>query len=238
MPCFVSRLGARDCMTGLAPSITRVASGPAAPKIQQPLALRVEVKEAEHLAARRWSQWALAADEFVVRHASVGQNYGSPCLDPFSRAERKARSEHHRVQQIAFLSQVARHGAVVERTRQRRDEVEVTGGSTLQKAATRNFDYHVDLGRLKGVPARKASTQVCIVHRASISREQPRGCNGPACPFDERKRKTRQRISGLGIEWWRRGGSNSRPSHCERDALPAELRPHEGGNYSRGGGIP
>ena len=29
-----------------------------------------------------------------------------------------------------------------------------------------------------------------------------------------------------GIVWWRRGGSNSRPSHCERDALPAELRPH------------
>src|SRR5215472_5727499 len=27
--------------------------------------------------------------------------------------------------------------------------------------------------------------------------------------------------------WWRRGGSNSRPSHCERDALPAELRPLE-----------
>jgi hypothetical protein len=26
--------------------------------------------------------------------------------------------------------------------------------------------------------------------------------------------------------WWRRGGSNSRPSHCERDALPAELLPH------------
>ena len=36
-------------------------------------------------------------------------------------------------------------------------------------------------------------------------------------------------------EWWRRGGSNSRPSHCERDALPAELRPHEGRNYSREG---
>ncbi len=27
--------------------------------------------------------------------------------------------------------------------------------------------------------------------------------------------------------WWSRGGSNSRPSHCERDALPTELRPHE-----------
>ncbi len=25
--------------------------------------------------------------------------------------------------------------------------------------------------------------------------------------------------------WWRRRGSNPRPSHCERDALPAELRP-------------
>ena len=25
--------------------------------------------------------------------------------------------------------------------------------------------------------------------------------------------------------WWRGGGSNSRPSHCERDALPAELPP-------------
>src|SRR5437588_10622676 len=25
--------------------------------------------------------------------------------------------------------------------------------------------------------------------------------------------------------WWSGGGSNSRPSHCERDALPAELPP-------------
>lgn len=27
--------------------------------------------------------------------------------------------------------------------------------------------------------------------------------------------------------WWSGGGSNSRPSHCERDALPAELPPHD-----------
>jgi hypothetical protein len=26
--------------------------------------------------------------------------------------------------------------------------------------------------------------------------------------------------------WWSRQGSNLRPSHCERDALPTELRPH------------
>ena len=29
--------------------------------------------------------------------------------------------------------------------------------------------------------------------------------------------------------WWSRGGSNSRPSHCERDALPSELRPRADG---------
>ena len=28
-------------------------------------------------------------------------------------------------------------------------------------------------------------------------------------------------------DWWSRGGSNSRPSHCERDALPSELRPRD-----------
>ena len=175
MPCFVSWLGARDCVTGLAPSIARVASGSAAPKIQQPLALRVEVKETEDLAARRRIQWALAADEFVVRHAAVGQYYRSPRLDPSSRAERKAWSEHHRVQQIAFLSQVARHGAVVERARQWRDEVEVTGGSAFEKTATRNLDDHVDLGRLRGLLAGVASTQVRSVHSASISREGFRG---------------------------------------------------------------
>src|SRR5688500_10479983 len=29
--------------------------------------------------------------------------------------------------------------------------------------------------------------------------------------------------------WWSGGGSNSRPSHCERDALPAELPPRRAG---------
>ena len=28
-----------------------------------------------------------------------------------------------------------------------------------------------------------------------------------------------------GVGWWSRGGSNSRPPHCERGALPTELRP-------------
>jgi hypothetical protein len=36
------------------------------------------------------------------------------------------------------------------------------------------------------------------------------------------RRKSRLR---RGLCWWRRRGSNPRPSHCERDALPTELRP-------------
>src|SRR5687767_13670920 len=31
--------------------------------------------------------------------------------------------------------------------------------------------------------------------------------------------------------WWSRQGSNLRPSHCERDALPTELRPRTRGVY-------
>ncbi len=32
-------------------------------------------------------------------------------------------------------------------------------------------------------------------------------------------------MSGLFADWWSRAESNRRPSHCERDALPTELRP-------------
>ena len=35
-----------------------------------------------------------------------------------------------------------------------------------------------------------------------------------------------------GKDWWSRGESNPRPSHCERDALPSELRPQQGRNSS------
>src|SRR5258706_1294899 len=34
--------------------------------------------------------------------------------------------------------------------------------------------------------------------------------------------------------WWSGGGSNSRPSHCERDALPAELPPQRSNDSSTG----
>src|ERR1039457_5677665 len=34
------------------------------------------------------------------------------------------------------------------------------------------------------------------------------------------------------VKWWSGGGSNSRPPHCERGALPAELPPHGGADFS------
>ena len=42
--------------------------------------------------------------------------------------------------------------------------------------------------------------------------------------------------SGLGV-WWTEGGSNSRPPHCERGALPAELSARETRDYSRCFGV-
>ena len=49
----------------------------------------------------------------------------------------------------------------------------------------------------------------------------------PAC-----QRKPGHCWPGLGV-WWTEGGSNSRPPHCERGALPAELSARETRNYSR-----
>lgn len=92
----------------------------------------------------------LAADELVIRHAAVGQDHGAPCLDPYPRTERKTRSKQHRIEQIAFESDMARHGTVVERARQWRDEVEVTARPALEETAARNFNYDFDLRRPSG----------------------------------------------------------------------------------------
>ncbi len=40
-------------------------------------------------------------------------------------------------------------------------------------------------------------------------------------------RKAKQRHQGRCWNWWSRRGSNPRPPHCERGALPAELLPHD-----------
>ena len=55
---------------------------------------------------------------------------------------------------------------------------------------------------------------------------------GPTAKKGEagRKRHTRkgpQDVPWDPRSWWRRTGSNRRPPHCERGALPTELRPHD-----------
>src|SRR6185436_8280959 len=105
------------CRTGLAPSVARVSPRPAAPEIQEALALRVEVKETKHAAARRSIQRMLAADELVVGHSAVGQYDGPPCLHEEPRSVREARTEHDRIQEVPFEPEMRRHRAVVERTR-------------------------------------------------------------------------------------------------------------------------
>ena len=40
------------------------------------------------------------------------------------------------------------------------------------------------------------------------------------------KRK-KNRLSAVFFNWWELRGSNSRPSRCKRDALPAELNSHK-----------
>ena len=49
---------------------------------------------------------------------------------------------------------------------------------------------------------------------------------GSAPTRDSGQQKTGLEGRFLLVHWWSGGGSNSRPSHCERDALPAELPPH------------
>ena len=56
------------------------------------------------------------------------------------------------------------------------------------------------------------------------------GGAGLACPSRRSCRRFKR-------SWWSRGGSNSRPLHCERSALPAELRPHGADPGGSGGRI-
>ena len=72
------------------------------------------------------------------------------------------------------------------------------------------------------------------IPRRPAPRSAARPCGLPACRrpgghcvhAGRATKKPGRRRPGLAW-WWSGGGSNSRPSHCERDALPAELPPHE-----------
>ena len=67
----------------------------------------------------------------------------------------------------------------------------------------------------------------------SACRRRARGAPGMLAPG--KKKAGREARLWFEFGWWRRGGSNSRPSHCERDALPAELRPHGARHYIQAG---
>ena len=93
------------------PEIARLDSqtGAAAEKVQHALALRIEVEEAQDEVAFGCARWLGAADEFVVLHAAVGQRDRAPGLDPYARSRCQSRSEHQRIEQIAFKTEQVRH---------------------------------------------------------------------------------------------------------------------------------
>src|SRR5262249_36020487 len=100
--------------------------------------------------------------------------------------------------------------------------------------------------RVEAHPQTRWSGASCPPFRAAYLKSRslvvkPKGRVSPCCPatvqrcpnargqsgrFAGRSKNERPPVAAAVSFWWRRGGSNSRPSHCERDALPAELRPH------------
>ena len=94
---------------------------------------------------------------------------------------------------------------------------------------------------------RKIDADVDVPHRVSVRCEgqdyikialglRSLGCVSPSSPFGLRRaprfflRATRgcATRSPKGEAWWSQAGSNRRPRHCERRALPAELWPRRG----------
>jgi hypothetical protein len=63
------------------------------------------MEKSHDAAVFRWRKGMIAAYQFVIGHAAVGQNHGAPCFDPNPGAERQARSKHYSVQQIALEPQ-------------------------------------------------------------------------------------------------------------------------------------
>ncbi len=96
------------------------------------------------------------------------------------------------------------------------------GGVNWPRRAARLLRRRRALGERgrRGTPG--ASRSLTTFRHLVVTPNHPTSRCGVAEPGNENAQP-----AWLGAEsWWRRGGSNSRPSHCERDALPAELRPH------------
>lgn len=116
LPHTVSRPRARERLNCVAPPLACVASRPAAPDIQQPLALRIEMEKLHDSPALQEVWRMITADELVVRHAAVCQNYSSPGLDSYSCTIRQAWTQHHCIEKVTLEAHVTRYRAVVEGT--------------------------------------------------------------------------------------------------------------------------
>ena len=106
-PEVVSRLGPAKRVSRIAPAFACIAPGPSTPDIQHALALRIEVKKTQHGFALRGIGKAITADKLVIDHAAVHENHGAPSLDTLARAQRQARTQYQRIQQIAFKADIS-----------------------------------------------------------------------------------------------------------------------------------
>ena len=143
LPRTVSRPRASERLNCVAPSLARVASRPASPDIQQPFALRVEMEKLYDPLALQQVRRLVTTDEFIVRHAAVCQNDGSPGFDSYPRAIRQAWSEHHCIEKVTLKAHVIRSGAIIEGTWQGRDKINAARGATFKETALWNLDYHL-----------------------------------------------------------------------------------------------
>ena len=91
-------------------------------------------------------------------------------------------------------------------------------GRRFPAVPSRNRRKHPYRENRRASPSPSASAATARRHGA-----RTRNLLLPCC---YEKAGTRPASRKLLIYWWSGGGSNSRPSHCERDALPAELPPH------------
>lgn len=141
MPGVVARLRSRQRELGRAPPVARVSPGSPAPRVQQSLAQRIEPEEAKYRSAVSARQWRGAANQLVVRNATIDERHCAPRRALHGRRKGKSRTEDDRVEQISLETDVGRDRSIVVRTRQRGNEVDMTGRASFEEAAARHLDH-------------------------------------------------------------------------------------------------
>ena len=169
MPRTVSRPSARKRKRHIAPSVARVTAWATPPNIQQPLARCIKVEESKDHSPLCCGHGVITANQFVVRHAAVRQDHGAPGLDPYVRTEWKARPKHQRVEQIAFKSYIGRYRTIVERARQRRNEIHAPRRAAFDETAAWNLDYHIYFRPQGQFVIIDGPIAVCVFHLSTLT---------------------------------------------------------------------